>query len=141
MANKKADVVKFDSTQKDVREGEKPAKAVDLDKKKRKVSLLKIGYDLKWALVGVLTALGAIFGAYVYAYFAITAIPELCNFLIVFRKIPMEYSQTYFVCFVYLPVFFIVALLSVWYGFVVVKAMRKLYNWIYGVVFSKVKGK
>lgn len=142
MTNKKADVVKFDGTKKDVKDANtKTSKAVDLDKKKRKVSWPAIAYRLKWVLVGILTALGAIFGAYVYAYLAITGIPELCNFLIVFRKIPMEYSQTYFVCFVYLPVFFITALLSVWYGFVVVKAMRKLYNWIYGVVFSKVKGK
>ena len=136
MTNKKADVVKFD-----VKDEAKTSKAVDLDKKKHMVTWLKIACVLKWVVVGILTALGAIFGAYVYAYFAIVGIPELCNFLIVLRKLPMDYSQTYFVCFVYLPVFFICALLSVWYGFVVVRAMRKLYNWLYGIVFSKAKGK
>ena len=136
MTNKKADVVKFD-----VKDEMKTSKAVDLDKKKHTVTWSKIVCVLKWVLVGILTALGAIFGAYVYAYFAIVGIPALCNFLIVLRKLPLDSSQTYFVCFVYLPVFFICALLSVWYGFVVVRAMRKLYNWIYGVVFSKAKGK
>lgn len=136
MTNKKADVVKFD-----IKNEVKTSKVVDLDKKKHKVTWSKVFCVLKWVLVGLLTALGAIFAAYVYMYVAITAIPELCNFLIVLRKIPMDYSQTYFACFVYLPVFFITAFLSAWYAFVIVRAMRKLYNWIYGVVFSKVKGK
>lgn len=136
MTNKKADVVKFD-----IKNEVKTSKVVDLDKKKHKVGWSKIACVLKWVLVGTLMALGAIFGAYVYMYVAIVGIPELCNFLIVLRKLPMDYSQTYFVCFVYLPVFFICAFLSVWYGFVVVRAMRKLYNWLYGIVFSKVKGK
>ena len=58
MTNKKADVVKFD-----IKNEVKTSKVVDLDKKKHTVTWLKIACVLKWVLVGVLTALGAVFAA------------------------------------------------------------------------------